>query len=113
MASPRYPSCVSATLCVVASAFHSQTFNRSVWGPLISSNSLSSTEQQALSWVNASYCVGLFTTGTVDVVAAAYYDGTSWSGQSVIGYPDSFQPLVCRTTTFRAVAGRYVTVGTR
>ena len=113
MSNPEFPSCVSSTLCVVASLFHTQTFNRSVWGPLISTNSLHSTEQQALSCVSASYCVGLFSTGYGAGTSVAYYDGSAWSDRSVIGYPGPARALSCRAANFCAVTGAYLTVGTR
>ena len=113
MANPHYPSCVSSTLCVMASLFHTQTFDRSGWGPLISTNSLHSTEQQALSCVSASYCVGIFATNYGAGTALAYYDGSAWSDRSVIGYPGSSNSLSCRTTSFCAITGAFLTVGTR
>ena len=113
MANPEYPSCVSATLCVVASLFHSQTFNRTTWGPLVPTNSLHSTEQHALSCVSAVYCVGLFATNSGAGTTVAYYDGTTWSDRAVIGYPGSSYALSCPTTTFCFVGGREVEAGTR
>jgi hypothetical protein len=113
MTNPHYPSCVSSTLCVMASLFHTQTFNRSVWGPLISTNSLHSTEQQALSCASASYCVGIFATNYGAGTSLAYYDGTAWSDRSTIAYPGSSNTLSCRTTSFCAITGGLLMVGTR